>query len=98
MVIDHVIRQRMNKNVEALAVEHQPRHDTLVRLSPENDVELRDRVWTSRLIGEGARFDGEPTDDRVSQALGDRSGGGVEIDMGVIANGYGHLGILLIVL
>ena len=44
----------MDENVEALTVQHQPRHDFLELFGLEDDVELRDRVWASRLIAERA--------------------------------------------
>ena len=64
----------------------------------EDDVELRDRVRADRLVAEGAGLDGEFVDDRVAQAFGDRLGGGVVIDVGVIAFEFGHWRFLLLML
>src|SRR5271166_3699353 len=80
----------MNQNVEALAVQHQPRHDVLELLRLKDDAELRDRVRADRLVAEGSGSDRETADDRVAQAFGCRPGGRVVIDMGVIAFEFGH--------
>jgi hypothetical protein len=85
VVVIRALRQRMDQHVETLAVQHQPRHDSLELLSLEDDVELRDRVRADRLVAEGSGLDSELADDRVTQPLGERPGGGVVINMGVIA-------------
>src|SRR5471030_1333695 len=80
----------MHQNVEAFAVEHQPWHDALELFCLKDDVELRDWVRSARLIAERAGFYGETADDGIAQPFGDRPGGGIEIDMGVITSGLGH--------
>ena len=80
----------MDEHVEAFAVEHEPGHDVLEFRGLEDDVELRDWVRASRLIGEGAGLDCELTDDRVAQPFGDRPLRGFEIDVGVIAFDFSH--------
>jgi hypothetical protein len=58
--------------------------------SLEDDVELRNRVRASRFIAEGARLHSEASDDSLPQTLGDPPGGGIIIDMSVIAFDFGH--------
>src|SRR5262249_20009037 len=80
----------MNENVEALAVQHQPRHDVLELRGLEDHVELRDGMRSSRLVAESAGLDGELAYDRVAQSLGNRLRRGIVIDVGVIAFELGH--------
>jgi len=86
----------MNENVEALAVQHQPGHDVLKLFGPEDDRELRDRVRTSRLVAKGSGLDGELADERVAQPFGGGPGGGIVIDVSVIAFDFGHKEFLML--
>src|ERR1043166_5485495 len=90
MVVVGALGQRMDENVEAFTIEHQPRHDFFELSSLEDDVELRNWVWASRFIAEGSRLYGESSDDCVPQALGDPPGRVAIIDMSVIAFDFGH--------
>jgi hypothetical protein len=80
----------MDENVEALTVQHQPRHDFLEFCGLEDDVELRNWVRASRFIAEASRLYRESSDDGVPQALGDPPGSGIIVDMSVIAFDLGH--------
>src|SRR3978361_2042303 len=91
-IIDHILGHEMNKNVETLAVEHQPRHEALELRRLENDVELRHRVRTPRFIAKATKFDSEFVGNRVSYTFGNWTSGRIEIDMGVIPNGVRHRG------
>src|SRR5271167_955321 len=82
----------MDENIETLAVQHQPRHDVPELLGLEDNAELRDRVRAYRLIAESPGFDGELIDDRFAQAFGGRPGGGVVVDVSVVAFEFGHRG------
>src|SRR5262249_40307706 len=80
----------MDENVKALAVQHQPRHDVLELRDLEEQVELGERKRASRLIPESAGLYSELAEDRVAKAFGNRPGGGIVIDVGVIAFEFAH--------
>src|SRR5689334_17962774 len=67
VVVVGAFGQRMDENVEALAVQHQPRHDFLELSGLEDDVELRNRVRASRFVAEGSRLYSEGSDDFLPQ-------------------------------
>jgi hypothetical protein len=57
MVVVRAFGQRMNENIETLAVQHQPGHDLLEFLGLEDDPELRDRVRVGAVCGKAACTD-----------------------------------------
>src|SRR5262249_39676356 len=90
VVVVGAFGQRMDEDVQAVTVQHQPRHDFLELCSLEDDVELRNRVRASRFIAEGPRLYGESFDDCVPQTLGGLPSRGIIIDMSVIAFDFCH--------
>src|SRR4051812_14842176 len=80
----------MDENVQSLAIEHEPRHEVLELRRLEDDVELRDGVRPSRLVGEHAGLADERRRDRVAQPFGERPRGGIEIDVRVVALALDH--------
>src|ERR1700676_2925230 len=85
MVVDHVVGEGMDQNVEALAVEHQPRNDLLKRIRFEDRRELGDRVWADRRVVEAANFDREVGGEDLSQLRGDRERLRLVVNMRVVA-------------
>ena len=66
VVVIGAFGERVDENVEVRMVQHQPRHDFLKFFGLKDDVELRDRVRSDRLIAEGAWLYGKLFNDRVS--------------------------------
>src|SRR5262249_28191830 len=90
VVVVGALGQRMDENVEALAVEHQPRHDFWELSGLEDDVELRNRMRASRFIAEASRLYRKTSDECGSQTFRDFPGSGIIIDVSVIAFDFGH--------
>src|ERR1044072_4339051 len=75
---------RMNQNIEAAAVKHQPWHEAAEFLGSERNLIHRDRVRPYRYIAPPAEFACEATRDLLAQALRDGPASRVVIDMNVI--------------
>src|SRR5580704_4102182 len=69
VVIDHVVGQRVQQDVEPLAVEHQPRHDGRELLVPEDHLELRDRVRPDPVARKCADLDVEAFVEAMGEPL-----------------------------
>ena len=72
VVIDHVVGQRVDKDVETLAVQHQPRHNSLKLLVLEDHLELRHRMRAYPLAAIGPKLDIEPRAELLFQLFRDR--------------------------
>src|ERR1700720_3785877 len=91
MVVVRAFGQRMHQYIEAVAVEHQPRHDVLELRVLENHIELRDRMRAARFVAECTGLDLESAEDRLAQLRRLRLGIGVVIDVGVKSSDFAHL-------
>ena len=57
VVVNHIVGQRMDQDVETLAVQHHPGHHLRKQLSGEDDLKLRHRVRADPLAAELAHLD-----------------------------------------
>src|SRR5215469_4073730 len=85
VVVVGVVGQRMDKDVEALAVQHQPRHDGLELRRRKRKPKLRYRVRAPRRVAQVPNLDAKPRRDLFAQPRGARAGFGVVVDMRMIA-------------
>ena len=70
VVVDGVIAQRVDEDVEPLAVQHQPGHDFWELRRREDDLKVGDRVRTNRPVLETAKLDREFAANRLGQPFG----------------------------
>src|SRR5215469_9651974 len=95
VVVIRAFGQRMHQNVEAVAVQHQPRHDVLELRGLENHVELRNWVRTDGFVAERTRLGFELGEQRLAQLRRLRLADAIVIDVGVKPADFAHYLLLL---
>src|SRR4051812_20745436 len=81
MIVIGIAALRVDQDVEAATVQHQPRHEAAEFLGCEGDLIHRDRMRSDRLVVPESEFGGELRGDYLTQRLGDGLCSRVVIDM-----------------
>src|SRR5215469_1495276 len=95
VIVIRAFGQRMHQDVEAVAVEHQPRNDILELRGLENHVELRNWVRTDGFVAERTRLGFELGEQRLTQLRRLRLADAIVIDVGVKPADFAHYLLLL---
>ena len=85
MVGDAVVGERMDKNIQPFAVQHQPRHQGREFFTRESHLIHRDRMRSDRLVVPTSELSAKALTDRPAHTLGEASGLRMVIHVSVIS-------------
>jgi len=85
VVGDAVVGERMDKNIQPFAVQHQPRHQGREFFTRESHLIHRDRMRSDRLVVPTSELSAKALTDRPAHTLGEASGLRMVIHVSVIS-------------